>query len=511
MPPLVDISSTQSEAPAAVAVAMEQKSYQSKSGSSPENPVVESHSESSDSVGSGNASKKPVWKTASNGASESGLFMGAISWPTLSESTKASPKAPSSDTTSKGSADASVSRTLPQVTGANPVTSSSSLATASSTSPRVGNSNASPNSNPNLPNATLNHGRPNRQRSMRREGGGNSSSNGGFSHQTPHSVAGSVGDAAHNNTSVKTGSGSSESSGREQVHNNNIKEGGQRGGGEYSNQRNSYRRSNSGPHSRGDGSSHQNFGGGKRDQERGNHDWSHSRSFNGRDPSGPPQRGGSRGFMRPQTPAAPFVAPALGMRPPYANPMVISQELHQPLYYFPHPGMPYVPQMAPAYVFPPHDPQLLADILYQIDYYFSNENLCKDTYLRQKMDDNGWVSIHLIAGFKKVKQLTNDIQLILDAVRASTIVETQGDKIRRRGDWLKWLMPPAVQSSAASASHSPRIAGSDSSLPSQFQGLSLKEKASSTMSVSGTSPISSSGDQNVKQESLKDASGTLGC
>jgi la-related protein 1 len=32
----------------------------------------------------------------------------------------------------------------------------------------------------------------------------------------------------------------------------------------------------------------------------------------------------------------------------------------------------------------------------------SDDNLCKDTYLRQRMDDQGWVPLSLIAGFPKV-------------------------------------------------------------------------------------------------------------
>lgn len=33
----------------------------------------------------------------------------------------------------------------------------------------------------------------------------------------------------------------------------------------------------------------------------------------------------------------------------------------------------------------------------------SDVNLIKDTFLRQNMDDQGWVPISLIAGFQKVK------------------------------------------------------------------------------------------------------------
>ncbi|CAJ1930507.1 unnamed protein product [Sphenostylis stenocarpa] len=61
------------------------------------------------------------------------------------------------------------------------------------------------------------------------------------------------------------------------------------------------------------------------------------------------------------------------------------------------------------------------------------------------MDDQGWVPIKLIAGFNKVIYLTDNIQIILEAVRNSSAVEVQGDKIRRRNDWRRWIMPPPVQ------------------------------------------------------------------
>lgn len=39
---------------------------------------------------------------------------------------------------------------------------------------------------------------------------------------------------------------------------------------------------------------------------------------------------------------------------------------------------------------------------YSIFYGCSDENLCKDPFLRQNMDEQGWVPISLIAGFKRV-------------------------------------------------------------------------------------------------------------
>ncbi|XXG60699.1 hypothetical protein AAC387_Pa04g2540 [Persea americana] len=76
----------------------------------------------------------------------------------------------------------------------------------------------------------------------------------------------------------------------------------------------------------------------------------------------------------------------------------------------------------------------------QIEYYFSHDNLLKDYYLRRKMDEQGWVSIQMIADFNRVKAITQDMYVILEALRPSTIIEVQGDKIRRRGDWMVWIL-----------------------------------------------------------------------
>lgn len=46
----------------------------------------------------------------------------------------------------------------------------------------------------------------------------------------------------------------------------------------------------------------------------------------------------------------------------------------------------------------------------------STANLCKDTYLRQKMDDQGWVPVSLIAGFNKVSCLFVQLYKCLDLI-----------------------------------------------------------------------------------------------
>ncbi|KAE8720347.1 peroxidase 64-like [Hibiscus syriacus] len=109
-------------------------------------------------------------------------------------------------------------------------------------------------------------------------------------------------------------------------------------------------------------------------------------------------------------------------------------------------GVPFFQPMPPMFLPPDLQyQQLYTKILNQINYYFSNENLIKDTFLRQNMDDQGWVPIKLIASFRKVVVLTNNIQIIVDALKNSTVVEVQGDKMRRRNDWKRWVPPPPVQ------------------------------------------------------------------
>ncbi|MQL72782.1 hypothetical protein Taro_005131 [Colocasia esculenta] len=59
----------------------------------------------------------------------------------------------------------------------------------------------------------------------------------------------------------------------------------------------------------------------------------------------------------------------------------------------------------------------------QIEYYFSDENLIKDIYLKKCMDNQGWVSVHTIAEFPRIRSLTRDVGLVLGALQASDTVE----------------------------------------------------------------------------------------
>ncbi|CAL9046197.1 unnamed protein product [Musa banksii] len=109
---------------------------------------------------------------------------------------------------------------------------------------------------------------------------------------------------------------------------------------------------------------------------------------------------------------------------------------------------------------------LRANLVKQIEYYFSNGNLQTDQYLISLMDEQGWVSISEIATFRRVKKMTSDISLILDALRSSHLIEVQGNQIRTRSDWSKWVpasRQPVVSAQSQSIGNQPpvRVENSD--------------------------------------------------
>lgn len=59
----------------------------------------------------------------------------------------------------------------------------------------------------------------------------------------------------------------------------------------------------------------------------------------------------------------------------------------------------------------------------QIEYYFSEENLQKDFFLRRKMDQQGFLPISLIASFYRVQALTQDVQVVIDSIKDSSLIE----------------------------------------------------------------------------------------
>lgn len=86
------------------------------------------------------------------------------------------------------------------------------------------------------------------------------------------------------------------------------------------------------------------------------------------------------------------------------------------------------------------DPSSLKEaIRKQIEYYFSDENLQKDFFIRRKMDADGYLPITLIASFHRVQALSADIQIVLNAVQESDQLEVfKNFKVRTKIDPTKW-------------------------------------------------------------------------
>lgn len=429
----------------------------------PETAAAEAETQPEVSDGSNNCNAGGVKKSAWNKPSPNGVVdgitttpvMGAASWPALSESTRPGVKSSSSSSepSSKPTSDGSV--TVPQAPAVLP-------------SPQNHvRTNANSHSNPN-------HMHPGRQRQMRRGGSGGGASTGysrpppppplpppfplfdmSFGTLVPAVLDSPIREPPH----FKGNSWSPRSVG-------------------HSLNRNPTPRNNFGPRPRGDGGSYINNGyGGNRDHH--DRDWRSPRSPAGRDahmphqmvPPPPPP---IRGFIRPPHPGpAPFIPPQ-ALRP-YGAPMgydMAASYLYVPtLPPEPYRGAPLLPQAALSSMFvPPMDPPLHVLILNQIEYYFSDANLVKDDFLRSQMDEEGWVPIALIAGFHRVQKLTNDIQMILNSLRDSATVEIQGEKVRRRSEWRRWIQ----------SSNRLQVDAEAPSEVSMMQKLSLEDKEAAT-------------------------------
>ncbi|CAO2842201.1 unnamed protein product [Amaranthus hypochondriacus] len=81
------------------------------------------------------------------------------------------------------------------------------------------------------------------------------------------------------------------------------------------------------------------------------------------------------------------------------------------------------------------DEDLRARIIKQVEFYFSDANLPSDKFLLKqvKKDKEGFISISLIASFRKMKKLTKDSSLIVDALKESSqlVVSSDGKKVKR--------------------------------------------------------------------------------
>jgi len=81
----------------------------------------------------------------------------------------------------------------------------------------------------------------------------------------------------------------------------------------------------------------------------------------------------------------------------------------------------------------------------QLAFYFSPDNLARDTFLRQYMDVDGFIPVALLAQFQRMQMITLDVDIVREAIKELEQLEydTENDKVRVRENWKMWLMPNA--------------------------------------------------------------------
>ena len=100
----------------------------------------------------------------------------------------------------------------------------------------------------------------------------------------------------------------------------------------------------------------------------------------------------------------------------------------------------------PPYMYSPVFDASVPILRSQVEYYLSVENLCKDYYLRQHMDGQGFVHLSTIAAFKRIKAVTEDVELLRLACSFSELLEFGvGDdgieRLRTRDKWQHFVLP----------------------------------------------------------------------
>jgi len=162
---------------------------------------------------------------------------------------------------------------------------------------------------------------------------------------------------------------------------------------------------------------------------KGNSDFAASdapRSFQPRQPRVPPMQHGDLTGHPMSVAPAPYPCMAV-----YAVP------------YYPMPTPQYSPHLATS---DGSQSDVKERLLAQLEYYFDVENLCKDVFLRQHMNEEGWVQLGLIANFNKVKSTTTNGDLIVEVLLSSSKVELDQSRtfVRLRDDWQRWLLSPGA-------------------------------------------------------------------
>jgi len=82
----------------------------------------------------------------------------------------------------------------------------------------------------------------------------------------------------------------------------------------------------------------------------------------------------------------------------------------------------------------------------QVEFYFSTNNLCKDLFLRQHMEPEGWTSLELISQFPMVRRFKVSLSTLIEVVSESKLFEIDKDSQKLRladeSERKKWAQAP---------------------------------------------------------------------
>ncbi|KAK6544381.1 hypothetical protein TWF694_001081 [Orbilia ellipsospora] len=128
---------------------------------------------------------------------------------------------------------------------------------------------------------------------------------------------------------------------------------------------------------------------------------------------------------------------------PPQSPFVQSPSYYNNPYYNPRSGVsPSVP-MQPDYEFT----AAVQNVMNQLGYYFSLDNMVKDTYLRSHMDGQGWIFLDVICGFRKIKDMTKENKnIVREACIQSPDIEFRGfhpdgrERLRSARNPTEWVL-----------------------------------------------------------------------
>ena len=88
--------------------------------------------------------------------------------------------------------------------------------------------------------------------------------------------------------------------------------------------------------------------------------------------------------------------------------------------------------------------QLKGAAVYQVEYFFSDDELCRNTFLRRNMDCEGYVPAAMIFNFPSVAAYCfqyYDLLAILAEKSTFLEIDQINETLRRRDDYKKWLHP----------------------------------------------------------------------